>query len=87
MIIAVLAMLLAITSMGGGNAAKEIANNNIHASDTWSFYQPRNVRQTAFKLAAEGLEIHLQIHQNSLSPEARESIQKRIGDYRRTVAR
>jgi hypothetical protein len=85
--IAVRAMLLAITSLGGGNAAKEMTNNNIHASDTWSFYQAKNVRQTAYKLAVEGLETQLQIHQNALSPEARESIQKRIGDYRRTLAR
>ena len=36
--IGVLAMLLAITSLGGDNTGKEIINNNILVSDTWAFY-------------------------------------------------
>ena len=44
--IAFMAMLLAITSLGGGNAAEDMANNNIHASDTWAFYQAKSIRQT-----------------------------------------
>ncbi|HEX8146613.1 MAG TPA: DUF4337 family protein, partial [Pyrinomonadaceae bacterium] len=56
LIIAFMATLLAITSLGGGNAAEDIFNNNIQASDTWNFYQAKNIRQTAFRLAAEELE-------------------------------
>ncbi len=35
--IAFMAMLLAITSMGGGNATKDAMSSNIQASDTWAF--------------------------------------------------
>ncbi len=42
--IAVLAMLLAITGLGGQNAAKEATNNNIFASNLYAFYQAKNIR-------------------------------------------
>ncbi|HEV7843172.1 MAG TPA: DUF4337 domain-containing protein [Pyrinomonadaceae bacterium] len=86
-IIALMAMLLAITSLGGGNVAEDIIGNNIHASDTWAFYQAKSIRQTVNKLAAEELEAQLEVHQNSLSPEARESLGKRIQQYNETAAR
>lgn len=87
LMIAVMAMLLAITSLGGGNAAEDIMNNNIQASDTWAFYQAKSIRQTSNKLAAEALESQLQIHQNSLMPELRQSLQSRIDQYKETAAR
>ena len=49
----VLAMLLAITALGGSNATKTMLSTNIQASDTYGFYQARNIRQTAYQLAAE----------------------------------
>jgi len=52
-VIAVLAMLLAIASLGGENATKETVNANIHASDAWAFYHAKNIRQTANQLAAD----------------------------------
>lgn len=85
--IAIMAMLLAITSLGGGNVAEDIIGNNIHASDTWAFYQAKNVRQTVNKLAAEELELQLQMQQDTLKPEARELLEKRIKQYNDTVAR
>src|SRR5436189_1734350 len=54
--IGVLAMLLAIAGLGGGNATKEMLNANIQASDTYAFYQAKNVRQTSNQLAADELE-------------------------------
>ena len=54
--IGVLAMLLAIAGLGGGNATKEMLNANIQASDTYSFNQAKNIRQTSTALAAEELE-------------------------------
>lgn len=86
-IIAIMAMLLAITSLGGGNVAEDIIGNNIHASDTWAFYQAKSVRQTVNKLAAEELELQLVLQQNSLTPEARQALEKRIQQYNETVAR
>ncbi len=87
LIIAFMAMLLAITSLGGGNAAEDIMNYNIQASNTWSFYQAKTIRQTSNKLVAEMLEADLQMAQTSMSPEARQKLQSRIDEYRKTVER
>jgi len=40
----IVAMLLAITALGGAHATKTIVNSNIQASDTYGFYQARNIR-------------------------------------------
>src|ERR1700745_997382 len=55
----IIAMLLAITALGGAHATKTIVNANIQASDTYGFYQARNIRQTVYQIAAEGLEADL----------------------------
>ncbi|MDQ3803142.1 MAG: DUF4337 domain-containing protein [Acidobacteriota bacterium] len=86
-VIALMAMMLAITSLGGGNAAEDIMNYNIRASDTWAFYQAKNIRQTAYRLAADGLESELQARPASLAPEARQTIERRVQQYRETAAR
>ncbi|HEX8846830.1 MAG TPA: DUF4337 domain-containing protein [Pyrinomonadaceae bacterium] len=85
--IAIMAMLLAITSLGGGNVAEDIVASNIQASNTWSFYQAKTERQTTNKIAAETLEVEMQLHQSALTPELRQAIEKRIQDYKDTVAR
>src|SRR5919198_157675 len=85
-VIGVLAMLLAISSLGGGNATKEMLNANIQASDTFAFYQAKNVRQTSNQLAADSLEALL-VSRPDLTADARGEIQKRIDGYNATVAR
>ena len=84
--IAFMAMLLAITSLGGGNAAEDMANNNIHASDTWAFYQAKTIRQTTMRVAADSLEADLRANPN-MPPDAREFVQKKIDEYRATDKR
>jgi hypothetical protein len=55
--IAILAMLLAITGLGGANAGKEATNNNIYAANHYAFYQAKNIRQTDYNLAADAIEL------------------------------
>ena len=86
LIIAFMAMLLALTSLGGGNAAEDVANNNIRASDTWAFYQAKSIRQTALKVAADQLEADLRANPN-MPPEAHDFVEKKLEEYRSTVAR
>ena len=86
LIIAFMATLLAITSLGGGNAAEDVANNNIHASDTWAFYQAKSIRQTTMRVAADNLEADLRANPN-MGTDARDFIQKKIDEYRATAAR
>ncbi len=66
--IAVLATLLAVASLGGGNVSEEVVNSNIHASDTWAFYQAKNIRQTSMNLAADEMEATLLASGASLPP-------------------
>jgi Domain of unknown function (DUF4337) len=87
LLIAFMAMLLAITSLGGGNAAEDIFNHNIHASDTWNFYQAKNIRQTAYRLAADELEGELAAAGAALPAEARAGIETKIRKYRETADR
>ena len=85
MLIALLAMLLAVGSLGGGNVAEDMIHNNIKASDTWAFFQAKNVRQTQYRLAADELEV--QLSNPGLSPEARTTLQEKVNAYRATVTR
>ena len=85
LLIAVMAMMLAIGSLGGGNVAEDMIHNNIKASDTWAFYQAKNVRQTAYRLAAD--EMRLQLASPALSPQARSELEGTLARYEQTIAR
>ena len=50
-------MLLAIAALGGAEATKEMLNANIHASDTYAFYQAKNIRQTLYQTSARAARI------------------------------
>jgi len=83
--IAVLAMLLAITSLGGANAGKETTNNNIQASDTYAFYQAKAIRQTQYQLAADDLQTRLDA--TAVPTAERAVLQRRLAAYTATIAR
>ena len=85
-LIAVLAMVLAITSLGGNNAGKEAVNNNILASNFFNFYQAKNMRQTALMLAADEFEIAWS-SDPGLSADAKAALAKKLGDYKKTIGR
>ena len=59
MLIAVLAAVLAIGGLGGGNATDDMIASNIGASDTWAFFQAKNIRQTAYEIAADEIDVAL----------------------------
>ena len=82
----VVAMLLAIASLGGSEATKEMLNSNIHASDTYAFYQAKNIRQTSYQIAAEQIEL-LGAGLPGLSAEQQSKIQQLSKRYRDTAAR
>ncbi len=79
--IGVLAVILAICSMGGGNAAKDATLKNIEASNTWAFFQAKNARRQALRLQSDDLEMRLAVEPN-LSEDARQKISARIADYK-----
>jgi hypothetical protein len=85
-VIAFFAMCLAITGLGGSNAAKEAFNSNILAANYFSFFQAKNIRQTSYQLAADELELAW-LSNPALPEEARKAMQAKVDAYRKTVAR
>ena len=57
--IGVLAVLLALCTMGGGNATKDATRYNIEAANTWAFFQAKNLRRVQVRLMADNLELQL----------------------------
>lgn len=83
--IAVLAAVLAVGELGGDNAKDAMIRNNIEASDTWNFYQAKNIRQTIYKLRADALA--REISAPGVGPERRALLEGDLDKYRKTVAR
>lgn len=83
--IAVLAGVLAVGELGGDNAKDAMIHNNIEASDTWNFYQAKNIRQTIYKLQADALEREMAAP--GLAPERGKALEGDLKKYRKTVAR
>lgn len=85
LLVAILAVLLAIASLGGSNAAEDALNSNILARDSWAFYQAKNIRQTSLALARDELELRLA--GDSFTPAQREKALELIESYQATIAR
>ena len=85
--IAVLAMLLTLSSVSASTASRDIVNYNSHASDTWAFYQAKNIRQTANQLAADQFQATLALNDAGVSPAARSALQAQIDQYKATISR
>ena len=81
----VVAMLLAISSLGGGKATKEMLAASIRVSDTYAFAQAKYFRQVAYELAADQLEGELAALP-TMPDEAKTSIKASIARYRTTAA-
>jgi hypothetical protein len=84
--VGVAAMLLAIAALGGADATKEMLNANIHASDTYAFYQSKYIRQINYQIAAEQLEL-LAAGSPGLSPEHLKKVDALVKRYRDTATR
>lgn len=84
--VGVIAMLLAIATLGGADATKEMLSANIHASDTYAFYQAKYLRQIHYQTAAEELEL-MAAGFTGLSPEERARVAKLVKHYRDTAKR
>jgi AICAR transformylase/IMP cyclohydrolase PurH len=79
-------MVLAITSLGGSNAGKDITQENILAANTYAFYQAKSIRQTTLKVAAADMELQL-LREPTMNAAAKEATQKKIEDYKKTIDR
>jgi len=84
--VGVVAMLLAIAALGGAESTKEMLNANIQASDTFAFYQAKNIRQTLYQTSTAQLEL-LAAGAASLSESDKAKTAELVKRYRDTVAR
>lgn len=84
--IGVLAAILAVCTLGGGNAAKDAMRANIDATNLWSFFQAKNIRRSIYGVAADDLDLLVK-SSPGMPAEARVAIEAKIKDYRETVAR
>jgi hypothetical protein len=85
LLIAALAAILAVGGLGGGNATDDMVASNIKASDTWAFYQAKNVRQTMYEIEAEKLKAALAA--GTVAGPERAAAEARLKAYESTVAR
>jgi hypothetical protein len=83
LLIAVLALCLALSDLGGGNADNDAVELNVQSANLWAFYQAKTIRRTSTLLAAEEMETRLP----DASPEARAVMQKRIAEWRKNSER
>jgi hypothetical protein len=84
--IGALAVLLAICNVGGANATKDAIQTNIGASDTWAFFQAKNIRRNSTTLAANELELMLAA-QPGIPDEVKRRFEEKIQEYRNDVQR
>lgn len=56
LLVAVLAALLAVSEMGGKSSQTEVLTQHVEATNMWTFFQAKTVRQTVVRTAAEELE-------------------------------
>ena len=82
--IGVLAVLLAICNVGGANAAKDATRANIEASNTWAFFQAKNIRRNSINLAADELELLLAAQPGCLRRRAK-AVEAKIKSLSRPV--
>jgi hypothetical protein len=72
---AIFAVFLAITSLGGNNAMKEMLLAQQQASDQWAFYQAKVIREHIYRGHKMRLELDLLDRSESLKPEVRKRLE------------
>jgi hypothetical protein len=83
LLISILAAMLALVEVSGGNAEQDATTNNITAANLWSFYQAKTIRRSNLQQLTEMVELDLP----DLSPERAERTRKRLEAWRATAAR
>src|SRR5580658_6282076 len=81
LIIAILALLLALSEAGAKNAQHLSTEKNIEASDLYNFYQAKRIRTTVVETAAATLEAQ----KTALTdPKSEDAFEKQIADFKAT---
>lgn len=78
LITAIFAVILAITSLGGNNAMKEMLLAQQQASDQWAFYQAKVIREHLYRSQKLRLEIDLIERGSVMRSEAKERVEEML---------
>jgi hypothetical protein len=83
LVTAIFAVLLAVSSLGGNNAMKEMLLAQQQSSDQWAFYQAKVVREHLYRSQKLRIEADLMERGAAMRPEVRkhyESMLKKMGE-------
>jgi hypothetical protein len=84
--IGILAVLLAVAGVGGGNAMKDATARNIEAANIWAFFQGKNIRRHELRLQIAEFEVML-ASRPDMPPAARMLVDEKLTKYRADEAR
>ncbi len=79
---AIYAVLLAITSLGGNHATKEMMLSQQKASDQWAFYQSKNIREVIYKSNSLRLEAELLERGSAMKSEVKKRYEMLLNEMR-----
>ncbi len=75
LVTAIFAVILAITSLGGNNAMKEMLLAQQQSSDQWAFYQAKVIREHLYRSQKLRLEVDLLERGSLIKPEIKERLE------------
>jgi len=84
LLIAVLALFLSFSETLGKSAQTEAIDANVKSSDTWAFFQAKDIRRTTLNTAADQTAL---LAATMTDPAAKAAIDKQIEAWRATAAR
>jgi hypothetical protein len=84
LLIAVLALFLSFSETLGKSAQTEAIDANVKSSDSWAFFQAKDIRRTTLNTAADQTAL---LAANMSDPAAKAAIDKQIEAWRATAAR
>ncbi len=84
LLIAILALFLSFSETLGKSAQTEAIDANVKSSDSWNFFQAKDIRKTTLVTAAEQTKL---LGATLTDPAAKAAIDKQIDTWRKTAAR
>ena len=84
LVIAILALLLSFSETLGKSAQTEAIDANVKLTDTWAFFQAKDIRRTVVNSAADETTL---LGASLTDPAAKAAIDKQVEAWRKTAAR
>ena len=87
LVTAIIAVVMAFSSLGGSNSTKEMLLAQQQASDQWAFYQAKVIREHLYRTQAEQAKVALVAQGKTLAPEARKALDEMQAKFDAEAAR